>query len=411
MPEAQPAIPPPVPAPEVPVWRREPYRVLFPLGVLLTWAGVGRWLAMALGLDVRDGVFHSIAQIQGFMMCFVTGFLFTAIPRRTQTAPPATWEMALAVLAPLTVCAAAWAKMIALSQAAWGALLLTLVAFAGRRFLSREAGRRPPGPFLVWVPAGFGMGVAGAALTGAYARAGQELWHLHELGIGLLLQGMLIALVIGVGSMVLPLLTRGDAPPDAEPTTRDRLRRLGHAAGAAALLLSFWIEHAASRPAGYGLRALVVTVMLVAAARLHRLPSKPGWHRWLVWGSAWAIPLGYALAALAPPATRQAWLHVVFIGGFATMALAVGLHVTLAHGGYQQDVNGRLWRVPALGAALGVAVVARALMILDAGRYMTWLGVASAAFLAATAVWLTLVVPRLRDAPPPGLSPPASGTA
>ncbi|HEY2775920.1 MAG TPA: hypothetical protein VGK20_17900, partial [Candidatus Binatia bacterium] len=30
-----------------PAWRREPYSVFFPLGIALSWLGVGRWLWFA----------------------------------------------------------------------------------------------------------------------------------------------------------------------------------------------------------------------------------------------------------------------------------------------------------------------------------------------------------------------------
>ena len=33
-----------------PLCRREPFRLFFPLGVLLAWAGVGHWLLHALGV-------------------------------------------------------------------------------------------------------------------------------------------------------------------------------------------------------------------------------------------------------------------------------------------------------------------------------------------------------------------------
>ena len=77
-------------APRPVAWvRREPYLLFFPLGILLSWTGVGHWLLYALGVigDYRP-IFHSMVQIQGFMMCFAVGFLFTMIPRRTGTDPP-----------------------------------------------------------------------------------------------------------------------------------------------------------------------------------------------------------------------------------------------------------------------------------------------------------------------------------
>jgi hypothetical protein len=67
-----------------PRWRAEPYRILFPLGALLAWAGVLHWLLLATGAtDEYRSTFHAIAQIQGLMTCFAVGFLFTFIPRRT----------------------------------------------------------------------------------------------------------------------------------------------------------------------------------------------------------------------------------------------------------------------------------------------------------------------------------------
>ena len=55
-------------------WCCEPYRVFFPLGLVLAWAGVLHWLLHGLGLlsDYRP-VFHSITQIQGFLICFALG--------------------------------------------------------------------------------------------------------------------------------------------------------------------------------------------------------------------------------------------------------------------------------------------------------------------------------------------------
>jgi len=387
-----------------PAWRREPYRIFFPLGALLAWGGILHWLLHALGwLPHYQPVFHSIAQIQGFMMCFAVGFLFTAIPRRTGTAPPGAIEMAIALAAPIGSTVCAWFQtpaMLALSQAFWFVLVVTLIQFAVRRFRSGEAARRPPNSF-IWVPLSFAIGLVGSALTGAAGILGPDQFWLHDLGRLLLLQGMFLGLVLGVGGMVLPLVTRGDAPPDGAATSRDRWIRVGHAAVALVLCLSFWIETRVSLQGGYSLRAAVVLAALLVSSRIWRLPTAPGWHRKLVWVSAWMIPAGYVLGALFPM-EKKAGLHVVFIGGFATMALSVGIHVTLAHGGHAQLVKGRPWQVPALGALLLAAVVCRALVDFDQARFFIWLGSAAACFLAATLVWGSLVLPRLFAAPEEG---------
>ena len=88
---------------------RNPYRLLFPLGVALSWAGISHWALHAAGLflDYRPR-FHAMAQTQGFMTCMALGFLFTMIPRRTRTAPPQPWQLLLAAVGPVAVVLAAW---------------------------------------------------------------------------------------------------------------------------------------------------------------------------------------------------------------------------------------------------------------------------------------------------------------
>ncbi|HEX5631612.1 MAG TPA: hypothetical protein VFX50_00220, partial [Gemmatimonadales bacterium] len=57
-----------------PRWRREPHRLLFPLGAVL---GVVAVLPFARRGSAGGALalFHSVAQIQGFLTCFVVGFL------------------------------------------------------------------------------------------------------------------------------------------------------------------------------------------------------------------------------------------------------------------------------------------------------------------------------------------------
>ena len=377
-----------------PAWRREPYRLLFPLGLLLAWAGVLHWFLHGLGvLPHYRPVFHAIAQIQGFMTCFAVGFLFTAIPRRTGTPPPSTWQMILALAAPVGSTVAAWFQHWAWSQAFWLALVFMLIGFMVRRFVSAEAARRPPASF-IWLPLSFAMGIVGSVLIGVYGVLGQEYYRLHDLGRLLLLQGMFLGLVVGVGGMVFPLLTRGDAPPDMTGSRRDRLVLAAHVAAALALAGSFWLENTVSLRGGLALRAVLILVVLMVSAGIWRLPSVPGWHRQLVWLSAWMLPAGYFLAALFP-GQRKAGLHVAFIGGFALMALSVGLHVTLAHGGHKRLVRGRPWQVPVYGTLVLLAAVGRALVDFDQARFFPWIAASAGLFLTGSLFWAALVLPRL----------------
>ena len=364
------------------------------MGVLLAWAGVLHWLFYAVGLtEEYRAVFHATAQIQGFVTCIAVGFLFTFIPRRTGTLPARRWEMAAALAAPILATLASWWGHWATAQVVWIAGIAAVVSFVVRRAFSRGGARRVPGVF-VWVPVALLAGIAGAAVVAVAAVLGpREEPQLWQLGRGILLQGMIVALVVGVGGTMLPTLTRAEPAPDAGP--RPTTRRLAQAMAAAAFLGSFFVEVYVSPRLGYALRALVAGGALVWAARLWRPPTAPGLHRRFIWISAWLLPAGYALAA-ADPALRSAALHVVFIGCFALMALSVSLHVALSHGGRPERLAGSSREVRALGSLLLAAAASRLLAGVDLDHLKLWVGVASIAFLAATLAWAALVVPAIR---------------
>lgn len=381
-----------------PWYRREPYLVFFPLGVTLAWAGVGHWLLFAVGASHRfDPIFHAMTQIQGFLMCFAVGFLFTMIPRRTGSRPPEAYEVVLCALAPVATTVAAWWQAWAWSQAAWLVLAIVLISFAVRRFASATSRRRPPAGF-VWIPLSLLMGIVGSVLTGVGAIPSLDVFWLHNIGRGLVLQGMFVGLVLGVGTLAFPLMTRGQAPHDITGSSRDRIAMLLHGAGALVVAASFWVEVGVSLRLAAALRAAVSLAVLVGVVELWRVPDRPGWNRWLVWLAGWMIPLGYGFAAVWPQ-YFSAGLHIVFLGGFALLALAVAIQVTLGHRGYRNEMEGRPRAVPAIGVLMSGAIVARSLMAIDAAHYFTWMGMAAALFLGATLVWMAFLGPKfLRQA-------------
>lgn len=376
-----------------PVWRSEPYILLFPLGIVLGSAGVLHWMLHALHLlpDYRP-IFHAMTQIQGFMTSMATGFLFTMIPRRTGSAPPAGWQIGIGLLAPLVTTIAAWERHWFIAQASWLILVITIIGFAVRRFLSGQATRRPPNAF-VWIPLALLMGVAGSIFAMGHGPLGASYPWLHSFGKGLVLQGMFIGFILGVGSLALPLMTRGEAPADAGQTARDWLARAANLVAAVLLVASFWIEATSSMARGMLLRAIVIVVVLGLGAKLWRLPTRSAWHARLIWISAWMVPLGYLIAALFP-AQFKAGLHVTFITGFALLSLMVSTQVTFAHDTQGDLMPGRSWQVGTIGSLVGLAAIARVSMEFDPQRRLMWMGIAASMFLSATLMWAIFLVPK-----------------
>jgi uncharacterized protein involved in response to NO len=380
-----------------PFWRREPYAVFFPLGILLSWAGVGRWLAFSIGGRSEDYlavfIFHGMTQIQGFLLCFAFGFLLTMVPRRTGTHPPSALEMTLAMSAPVFTVTAAWMQQWALSQVGWMTACVLLVVFVMRRFVSSSARRRPPTSF-VWIPVALLIGLAGSAMTGARGALGPEWMWLHNLGQQLVLQGVFVSLVLGVGGLALPLMTRGVAPADAAFTRRDAIAVAGHLGAAALLVTSFVLQSQGSIAAGCALRSAVIAAELLLGPQLWRPPSLAGWNRRVIWLAAWMLPTGFAFAALFPM-YYQAGLHISFIAGLAMLTLAVSTHVVLGHGDRSDLIHGRPWQVATIAMLLAMATFARIALTMQPEHRNAWMATASFFFLCATVVWALFLVPVL----------------
>jgi uncharacterized protein involved in response to NO len=379
-------------APPGPRWRTEPFRLFFPLAVVLSWVGIGHWLAYAVGLsDAYSCTFHGLVQMQAFMMALAVGFLLTALPRRTRGAPPDAGEMIAAIGALAVITAAAVTERMLAQQFAALALFAILIRFARRRFLGRDAARRPPAAFVL-VPLAFVQGVGGAATIAAGA--------VTELAPGVLAfamllveQGVFLTLTIGVGSLVLPLMAGAAPPPDLGSTPRETWKAAAYGGAGVLIVASLAAEAAGAVVAGPFVRGLTTAAALALGAGAWRPPGKPGLHRRLAWLGAWLIPCGLLLSALRPD-YRVPALHVTFIGGFALLGFGVATHVVFGHLGLERLASGRPPAVAVLGGSLLLALGAR--FVADwSDTYFEHLGWAAACWLVGTTVWLGFVVPKL----------------
>jgi len=377
---------------------REPYLLLFPLGALLAWAGVVPWLLFSLGATRLYGpmfeaigyraAFHPVAQVEGFLTCFAVGVLFTFLPRRTGTAPPSWWQMAIALAAPVVSVASAWFERWLVAQISWIVLIAVLVGFVVRR--ARYARGRVP-PSFVWIAAGLLMGAAGALLAGLGATLDAPHFWLHLAGRGLLLQGLFTGLVLGIGGLLLPALTRG-----VDPAAASRPRPWTywvHGLLAAAFAASFFLEHRLSVPAAYALRAAITLSVVIASLEAMQPPTLPGLHRRVARFAVWMLPAGYLWVAVAPE-YRRAGLHLVFLGCFTALVLAVSTQVSFTQGGRGELLRGRPWQLVASCALLVAALLSRVLLEVDPPHFHLWLGASAAAFLSATVPWAALALAR-----------------
>lgn len=371
--------------------RRDPSKLLVAMGAALATAGVLPWLLFALGLhSLYEPIFrsvgfrssfHPLVQVEGFLACFAIAFLFAYIPRRTGTAPAARWQVAIAVAAPVAIAVLAFLDKWVWAQVVW----LVLLAMAAEFSLRRMRRARLPASF-VWVPIGILMGVCGAVLAGAGVMLGGRQYFLHEIGRGLLLQGMFTALVLGTFDLIVPAVAE---EVDEVADRKLVLEAVLHSVCAVAFFASFFAGEMVSAQLGFAIRALVTLIVVSGPLQSAPMPLYPGMSDRMLRVCIWMLPLGYSWVAIAP-LYRRAGLHVVYLGCFTALVLAVAAHLSLSRHPVTERQRARPWQLALGGGLLAVALTARTLLELDPPNFHLWLGMAAASFLTATVPWAAL---------------------
>jgi uncharacterized protein involved in response to NO len=363
----------------------DPYRIFFPLGVILGIAGVSIWplyyWGVTSGYSPRS---HAFIQTDGFLYAFILGFLWTAIPRFTETAtPPRVIQYFLAAL--LTVEVAAFElQYFAAAHLLFLVAYVTFVVVTVDRFRHR---RRPPPETFAFVGLGILAGLIAAVINAGIA------WEvissaLDLVGKRLLTEGMALLLVLGVGGFLAPRLLGFAQLPNfqsiakstdlaaAEPWSPVRRQRLFVCAGIV-VLGSVIAEYGLNIPVLAWLRALTATVVVIVTVQPWRAPLVRTTLSWCVWIAHWLLIAGLWLVA-AFPKYRVDLLHIVFMGAFTLLILAIGTRVALSHGGHALTEERRSWPLR-IGLTAGlIAMFARLgapIAPLSYYSHLAWAGV------------------------------------
>jgi len=323
-------------------------------------------------------MFHPLAEIEGFLSCFAVGFLFTILPRRTATPPPAAWQISLALAAPTAIVICAALQKWVFGQIAWLILIGVVLEFSLRRLKSPAELSRSS---TVWIALALIMGAAGAILAAFAEASGKDWFWLHEVGRSLLTQGLFTGLALGVAGL-LPSAAQADSKQAA--ARRGGLAYAAYAFAAAVFFASFWVGQLVSVTLGFALRAAVTLLIVLWLVRSPPLSKMAGARGRAARIALWMLPLGNAWVALIPE-SRRAGMHVIYLGCFATLVLVISTYV-LPTG--SDGVDRRLQvsaRQLGLGwGCLAVALGARILVEMDPPNFKRWLGIACAAFVGAT---------------------------
>ena len=370
--------------------RREPFRLFFPLGLLVGLAGVLPWLVFALGYSRRwPGLFHGLTMTQGYLFTTAAGFLLTLVPRRTGTPPPHPWEIAALAVAAITVPSALWLGALSVAEGVALASLLVLLRFALSRWSSPS--RQPTPPSFVLLAGG----ATGGLLGGGLLLAAPLVGALAPMSLGrqLVQQGPLLGAALALTPFLTPVLAEGQGRPPAEPAIRRRQVRL-HGLAGLLLLGSFAVEEWLSIRFGLLLRGLVCLVEVLLAGRPFAPYRRAGAHRFVYRVALILLPLGLLGGALAP-AQRVPLAHLTYLGGFALLIYAVATHVVLHHTGRSHLAERSPIRLLLAALLTVAAAVVRTLAERFPMHYFAALAAAATLWLLGALLWGSLILPML----------------
>jgi uncharacterized protein involved in response to NO len=375
---------------------------LFPIGIAAALAGLLPWMMLAAvsapwwpaSWNVSwPGAAHAALMVQGFELAFVCGFLLTAMPAFTHGPRCTALELSIVTGA---VAAFVGLRALDLPGSAWAflAALLALGAILARRV--RPGAAAPPEEFLL-VAAGAAMGLAGALLQ-ALASIGVMPAGAERAGLRCVSLGMLPALVLGLGGLLVPTFARMSAPLEIAGIARtgERQRRRAFVIAIALLLvLALNLDFAGFiGPAGW-LRALAALASTQLAWKLWRLPGRRDRLSWAIWSAGWCVAAGFTAAALWPVHRVEAW-HVAFAGGYALLTLGIGTRVVVSHGGHAMAEESSVLPGTAVGALLAATLVRALGPLLDPARATAYHALAAALAALSFALWLLRAWPKLR---------------
>jgi uncharacterized protein involved in response to NO len=290
--------------------------------------------------------------MEGFELGFVAGFALTVLPRFTRT-PPVGPRLVLAQQGLALAFGVGWAVgRPAVAHAAFLASLLLLALVAVDRLRRRQNDPPEEASFLF---GGIAFGLVGAGLLTAQALG---LWAdpSPRFASRLLSLGMVLAMVLGMGGLLVPVfLGIKDPlviPRVARPHERPA-RRMLYAGALIALAGSFAADAFGLSALGAWARAAVAAVMILGVWKTWRRPRAWSGPAALLWVSGWCVLAGLVGAAVAP-LHATALLHLALIGGYGALTLGIATRVVVTHGGHAVD---RERAVLPVGLAVGLGIV------------------------------------------------------
>ena len=372
----------------------EPFRILFPIGLLLGAIGVALWPMFVwhtINFYPRDA--HLRLMIEGLMGSFIIGFLGTAGPRLLDARPFAAIETYALVALQLVSAALHLNQKRNLGDAIFFATLILFLSVVARRARNRQD--LPP-PNFVLVVMGFLNAILGLVLIFAARRVSNGLF-LDQFGGLMLNEGFVLFPILGVGAFFFPKLLGGAKPQPADLNIALSLwkrRALIAALTGVVIWISFVLEALEWTRTAAIVRGSIVLFYFAFQGHLFEKPSGPPFLAHCFRFGAILLIVALFLPAVLP-GYRLVNMHLAFIGGFTIILFTVSTRVILGHSGFAHLFQQRLRFLIAALVLLIIAMASRVGADFVPPARNSHLVYAALIWILAAAVWAWALVPKL----------------
>ncbi len=355
--------------------KKDPFRLFFPLGILFLTLGLLIWVPRIWDAENYPVLLHRSLVLNGFVTCFIGGFLFTAVPRFSQTEFASTSEiLGLLFLIILSVCFAHFERedLVFLFSGFTGLFILIYLL---RRMHKRKS--NPPYTF-IFLFAGLGLWIFSGFAS--YLGNGEAMKEL-------LYHGAVMAIILGVGSRLLPGIM---GHSEIVASQREKYERPVPIIKTIppvflALMITYMISFFLPTEWGTWISALVILIIGMSYWQLWKLPVDRTALTISLWITAWLIVLSYLL--------RAAWSegmihgsHAFFINGLVLLSLLVGTRVIQSHG--PKDKSLENWKgLYVITFLIFTSSATRVTAFLLPEHYLSHLGYASILLLLGVFIW------------------------
>jgi len=378
----------------------EPYRVFFPVAILVSIIGVLLWPLVYGGyLAINPTYAHPRLMIEGFVGGFAIGFLGTALPKMFAVKPFRTWQVSLMLALYLSYCTAHTIGKIALGDTLFALTMIILIGCVIPRILARK--KLPP-PGMVLSGIGILCGVFGAA-WGAWFTNSSISPYLLPFSQRLLYQAFILLPILGVGSFMIPMILNVEKNDNLSANAW-RWKAIEAAVVGILIIASYWIEVMGYPKAMSWCRFGLAGYWLALETGCFKPKSiklllKDGIMPNGLRAGVYCVVLAL-LATAVLQKNKIALDHMLYVGGFGLISMIVATRVIFGHSGQAKQFQKWLKPLTAAVALLLLGMATRVSADFIPNLRISHHVYAAICWVGVCIIWGIAIIPSVRKTPP-----------